>query len=312
MNIKLNKTYKLILKIAVTAGLVLWLIYKIDWREVLVHIKKIDAWELVLFTLLYLLGILITSHRWRILADFKKIPSTLPGLYKIYLTGSFLNNFFPSIVGGDTYRSYTLGKSCGNRYVEAASTVMVDRITGLIGVMLIFIIFSLLDLKAVLSNKILITANLLVIASFGFDAFLIILKKLPIWSFAKRIIPEFIVKLIQEIQSYRSDYRVLGKAVAWGAVYNLIGVGFANWIIFWGLGASINFIDFVVAISIVSAISSLPISIGNLGVKEWAYVAFFGIFGVSAPLAVTAALTGRIMQMLVSFVAIPIYLKSKK
>jgi hypothetical protein len=310
--IKNNKTAGIILKIAVTIGLVLLLIYKINWQEVFENLKKIDLWEVVLFAAIYSLSILVTSYRWKILADFKKMNLKLWEMYKIYITGAFLNNFFPSIIGGDTYRSFTLGKACGNRYIEAASTVLADRITGLMGVMLLFIISSLLNLSAVFNNKILLIANILVIAFFGLDFIILLLRLLPIWDFMKKFIPEFVTKLIQEILSYRSDYKVLGRAVGWGVVYNLIGVGVANWIIFWGLGVKINFFDFLIANSIVSVVSSLPISIGNLGVKEWAFVAFFGIFGIPASLAVTAALVNRIMQMLVSFFAIPLYLKSKK
>jgi predicted SPOUT superfamily RNA methylase MTH1 len=47
-------------------------------------------------------------------------------------------------------------------------------------------------------------------------------------------------------------------------------------------------------------------------VKEWAYVTFFGFFGVSAAVVITVAILSRFLQMLLSFFALPVYLRNKK
>jgi hypothetical protein len=41
-------------------------------------------------------------------------------------------------------------------------------------------------------------------------------------------------------------------------------------------------------------------------------VTFFGFFGISSAVAITAAILGRVLQMLFSFTAFPLYLKGKK
>jgi len=80
---------------------------------------------------------------------------------------------------------------------------------------------------------------------------------------------------------------------------------------FFAIGTIIPLLDFFAIIFLVSIISVLPVSIGSLGVKEWAIVALFSLIGVSAEIAISAAIVHRLLQMLVSFLGLPTYLYSK-
>ena len=302
---------KMFFKVLVALGFIGWLVYKVKWQEVLLNFEQLDIWWMFAFMAIYTLGIAMSSYKWKILAEFKGIRANFWDLFKIYLTGTFINNFFPSIIGGDAYRSYVLGKNGDKKYFEATSTVLADRITGFMGVMILIVAFSLLNLKAVFNNPILLTTNVLIIAFFSADFFLLILRKSPAGKYIKRIIPQKITKLIQEIYSYR-QYSILAKSLAWGVIFNFIGVGVATWMLFLDLHIAISFVDFMIAISIISIVSSIPVSIGNIGIKEWSFIAFFGIFGVNGEAAISIAIFGRFLQMIVSFFAIPYYLKEKK
>jgi hypothetical protein len=70
--------------------------------------------------------------------------------------------------------------------------------------------------------------------------------------------------------------------------------------------------DYMSVIFLISIVSSIPISINNLGVKEWAYIFFFGLFGVELTLAVTVVILSRVVQMLMSFLAVPLYWQFRK
>jgi hypothetical protein len=86
----------------------------------------------------------------------------------------------------------------------------------------------------------------------------------------------------------------------------------ANFVLLKALGVQIGFLNYLSVIFLIAIVSSIPITINNIGLKEWAYVTFFGFFGVSSSLIVIAAILGRFLQMLLSFVAFPMYLKTKK
>lgn len=302
---------KLAVKLIVMSGFIAWLIQKIEWPIVLTYLKQMDIWWMLAFMAIYTLGVSISTYKWKILADFKNIYISYSELFKVYLTGAFINNFFPSIIGGDTYRSFKLGQAGKDQYLKAASTVLIDRITGFFGVMVLILIFSLFNLKTVLANPVLITINVIILLSFGFEFFLLILRLLPIWNYVKNIFPQKITELIQEIFSYRGK-GILFKAIIWGIIFNFVGIGLASWMIFQDLHIPITFSQFMIAISIVSIVSSIPISIGNIGIKEWAFITFFGIFAVNGEAAISIAIFGRFLQMIVNFFAIPYYLKEKK
>jgi len=301
---------KLIFKSVFMMAFLTWIFFKVDWQEVLTYFEKMDIWWMGAFVLIYAFGIAISSYKWKILADFKGFKMKFQDLFKIYLTGAFINNFFPSIIGGDTYRSYTLGKSGGGKYLEATSTVLIDRITGFAGVMMLILIFSLFNLKTVFQSNLLLGINIGIILFFVANFLLIIIRRFSIWQGVKKFLPEKIVKMIQEIFSYQK-HEILAKSLAWGMIFNFIGVSLATWMLFLDLHIPISFVNFMIAISIISIASSIPVSIGNIGIKEWSFMAFFGIFGVDGEAAISIAIFGRFLQMLVSFFAVPYYLKEK-
>ena len=101
-----------------------------------------------------------------------------------------------------------------------------------------------------------------------------------------------------------------------GSLYSLlfafVGIALSNWILFHALGSAISFPSFLSIIFLVTIVSSVPLSINNIGIKEWAYITFFALVGVNAEIAVTAALLSRFIQMFISFIALPHYIHNKK
>lgn len=98
----------------------------------------------------------------------------------------------------------------------------------------------------------------------------------------------------------------------WSVIFAFAGPAVMNYVMFLAFGVRLDLLDYLSVVFAASVIISLPISVGNIGLKEWAYVALFGMFGVSAPQAVAVALLGRFLMMLVNATALPMYLKEKK
>jgi uncharacterized membrane protein YbhN (UPF0104 family) len=94
-------------------------------------------------------------------------------------------------------------------------------------------------------------------------------------------------------------------------VFALLGVAAANYVLFWSLGVKISLLDYLSVIFLISIVSAIPVSINNIGIKEWAYVTFFGFFGVNSAVVIAIAIISRFLQMLFSFFALPIYIKNK-
>lgn len=307
----MKKRIKLFLKILVTLGFLAWVVLKVDWAQVLFYLRAVTFWKLVLYALFITAGIGISSYKWRLLAQFKGLRHSFGNYYRFYLTGTFINNFMPSFIGGDTFKAYETGKP-EKKYIEAASAVMADRITGLIGMTILALLFSLLNFETLLHNRFLLLIDFALVLSLLLDILIAKTRNFRIWKKFLDRLPQKIARFIIEVQNYSDDSGIITKTVLFGIIFQLVGVAIANLLLFWALGIKINIIDFLSVIFLISLISSIPISINNIGVKEWAYVTFFGIYGLDAAAVVTVAILSRIIQMVISFFALPIYIKNKR
>lgn len=306
-----KKLLKIILKIGISLAFIAWLVFKIDWNEVLFYAQKISIGYIVLYVGVLLLGMLISAWKWKILLAHKNIDISLKKSFQLYLTGAFINNFLPSTIGGDTYRAYQIAKDNDKRYASVSSSVVFDRATGLFAVMLLtglIAIFQWGEISKYAELKMTVVGVLVVLHIFIFFGVLI---KFPFWKKIASKLPKIVQNFGSELGHYREGGVYL-KAVGFSVLFSLVGLALVNWILFLGLGISVGAGQYLSVIFLISIISSLPVSINNIGLKEWAYVTFFGFFGVPVGAVVAVALVSRILQMLVSFTALPMYLRSKK
>lgn len=311
MEKKIKKIITVSLKLLVSIGFLVLVIYQTNWVEVYQNLQTINIWWLVLYTFILLLGIFISSYKWKLLTAFKGIYSSHWNFFKLYLIGTFINNFMPSFIAGDAFKAYQIG-SPKNKYAEATSAVLMDRITGFVGATFLAIFFSLLNYKVILANKVLIIINILLILSFGIDIFIAWIKKIsPLKNWILKVTPQKIIHFLRELYSYNNKNKTITKSIWLSILFSIVGVALLNYILFAALGIKIGILNYLSVIFLISIISALPISINNIGLKEWAYITLFGLFGVNTSAVVTVAIISRFMQMLVSFLALPSYLKIK-
>ena len=297
-------------KIVVTIGLVYLLIERVDWVGVRHELTEVSYTLLFLYVVFQLMGNVISARKWQIIASYKELHFTLKEGFFTYLTGAFINNFLPSTIGGDAYRGLWLAKRSGAR-AAALSTVVFDRFIGLWTTALLALIFCF-----VLWSHLLTSLPLLItlLALVGFLVVDLVITYLYCQSWFQGYvarIPFFkLRRFLEEIIFYTKKHVWLRTSL-WSSLFVLVGLGLSNYTLFHALGSDIPFLPFFSAILLVAIVSNIPISINNIGIKEWAYVTFFGLIGVSVETAVTAALLSRFIQMILSFIALPQYLASK-
>jgi uncharacterized protein (TIRG00374 family) len=307
----MNKNLLTLGKVVVTLGLVYWLIVRVDWVGVRHELSEVSYALLFLYVVFQLTGNVISARKWQIIASYKELHFSLKEGLFTYLTGAFINNFLPSTIGGDAYRGLWLAKRSGAR-AAALSTVVFDRFIGLWTTALLALVFSF-----VLWSHIATSLPLLVtlVALVGFLVVDLVVTYLYCQSWFQGYvarIPFFkLRRFLEEIVFYTQKHLWLRTSL-WSSLFVFVGLGLSNYTLFHALGSEIAFLPFFSAILLVAIVSNIPISINNIGIKEWAYVTFFGLIGVSIETAVTAALLSRFIQMFLSFIALPQYLSTRK
>ena len=307
-----KKTLKFLIKLLITLAFTAWIIYSTSWKDVWFYVSEIRPIYLVIYVIVLFLGFWISAKKWELLAKFKNIRLPSTEFFQLYFIGTFINNFMPSFIAGDAYKAYEIGKRDEN-YTQAASTVMMDRITGLVGATILALIFIFFNFKSLVESRLLIASSAILLLSLGVDCLMPQIRKIA-WlkRLVYRLAPQKITEFLRELGSYNHDSKVLGHSVFYSILFSLIGVGALNYVLFLALGIEVNLPDYLSVIFLISVISALPVSINNIGIKEWAYVTFFGIFGLNPAGVLTVAIVSRTIQMVVSFFALPLYLERKK
>ncbi len=228
----------------------------------------------------------------------RKMKVSLGRIYAYYQIGKFYNLILPTSMGGDIVRIYELGKYTGRR-ADTVASVFVERFTGL--VTLTFVAFCAVIINLQTFNNPLITGTLLfcivVIATVSWlvmdDRPLKIvnhfsISKIP---YLTRIFSK-IKKVHLAVGDYRNDPATLWIAILNSMVFNMLAV--VNvWVSVMVFEQDVSFASILIAVPVILLLMNLPISIGGIGLMEFAYVFTFEVVGYSSTLGLSTALLMR-------------------
>lgn len=130
---KLN--WRMWLGVAIGAGCMYMAVRKIDWREVMGALGRVQYLPLIPCVLLVFLGHILRALRWRILMAPIKVVRT-GRLFSALMIGYVVNSITPAHLG-ELVRAYVLGRREGISASSVLATIVVERVID---------IFSLLGL----------------------------------------------------------------------------------------------------------------------------------------------------------------------
>jgi uncharacterized membrane protein YbhN (UPF0104 family) len=262
-----------LIRIGISMGLLIWLLCRFDPRGVWGYFEdlRISVWATAF--LMLLLAQVLSSIRWWILANTLSFPGAWPTYLGFYYVGMFFNLFLPTGIGGDLFKAHFLSREEGKK-VLALFTVVGDRFFGLIAMLL-------LGGAAVTLWPGLLPepfAGFLTISSL---LILVGLAGLPLLQRAiRRLWPRFSRHLEGLLILWQHPKRLL-CVLALSFSLQALGMGAVAL-----LGAGINIhlpLSFYFAsLPLIGIITLIPVSFNGIGVREGAFVYFFGLKGIEA------------------------------
>lgn len=139
-----------ILKIAFSAAIIYWLVSsgKLNFAA----LGKIFTWQFgPLAFLLVFFNLFFASERWRFLLKTQNVEQRPWPAFKLTLIGVFFNYAMPGGVGGDVIKAYYFAKDAHGSRVVAVTSVLMDRVLGLYGMVLMALAVMIYDIQHVLS-----------------------------------------------------------------------------------------------------------------------------------------------------------------
>lgn len=297
------------LQLAASIGLLLIVFYQVglysdEGRKVFSDvIKQADIKLLIACILVSVLVNMSSVLKWAMLARAQGLQAGYWRFFNYYLIGQFYNFVLPTSVGGDVVRAYELGKHTGKQD-DALASVLVERYTG---VLVLFIISGV----CVLSQLALFSVNFVL---FSLAVFAVLLGLITwmifdstIYNNVKNILlfryafmsPVFkkLDDLLYSIKGYGEKRSTLVWAFVNSFVFYLLAVVnvYVTALVF---DLNIGFVDMLIATPIIMLIMNLPISIGNLGLMEFAYINIFQLMGYSSVIALSVAILMRLKSII--------------
>jgi uncharacterized protein (TIRG00374 family) len=283
-------------QILLSLALLAWLFRQIGFTEVVQTLADIQwAWFALAF-LLFQLNVVIRAYRWRVLLHALNDRPGLGYLVYLYYIGYFANNFIPSGFGGDLVKVVSLRQSHGSGS-EALSSVLMERVTGLVGSSLIALVALLwnltvhalnLDLPSILWVLIVLTAVGIPLAFFvarWSDPIKLVNRHYP----SIRELPYYgkFENLVNTIHRYPLRALVSSLLISLPFTLNLILVQMT---VARAFGVELPFRVFALFVPVIALVSLLPITFNGLGLREGIYTFLFVPVGVPAATAVSMSL----------------------
>ncbi len=290
-----------LVRLAVTLALIVWVVRRVDWAEFARTIEGTDLWYLALSLAVDPILVLVSAWKWQILL---RVHLERPGLgtcFYLYLVGYFFNNFLPTNVGGDVVRAYLLGRRTG-RQADAMASVFAERFTGvsaLVGLAVLAMPFGYRGPYAAPVSWIVAAVAV------GYLLILwVVLDRKFLRFTKKRTHLPFIGKIVS-FQEALSSYRGHRGRVVVALVLSVVFYALAALNIYFSARAfrvDLGLLEAGLVTPAVLVVALLPLTLGGLGLTEWAYLFTLGKYGISPAASLSTALLMRMKNVLLGLV----------
>jgi len=297
--LKAKKIFLLFLKLTVSSVLLYIILSRTGPEQVFSTLRGMNLSAFISAILLYLFAQFISTWRWKLL-----LPGTLriKKLFPLYMIGSFFNTILPGLIGGDAVKAFYLYQVTG-RGSLTLSSIFMDRYLGFV----------------------MLTVICTIAFPFGYSYF----QNSPVAWMLPFIVLSFIIasllffglrlgkriKILSEFYDYFHSYRnqkgIIVKALLISAFVQFSGI-LAVYILALGIGEHVPFLACLIFLPLIIMFAALPISISGIGIREGAFVLFFGLIGIRPDVATAISLSWFLANASGSLLGLIEYIRYRK
>jgi hypothetical protein len=283
-------------KIAVSAGLLVWLLSRIKLSEASVQIG-FDWSAVFLVWMLQSALPFVQAQRWRLIAA--TLGARLPfasAIANVYI-GQFFNQVLPSSIGGDAVRVWRLARLMP--VPVALSSVALDRVMALLSVPIMLMIGSGMLARIMPAGPLRWSLfAMMAAAACGLIAFLWA-DRIPL---PRLLVRSTLVSIGRETSTAARRLFAAPGCLMRTVLLSItihVGVGTSLWILARGLGVEAPLSAFLLLAPLVTMVTTIPISIGGWGVREGAMVTALSLLDVEPSIALAISIQFGLIMMVV-------------
>jgi len=297
MNLK--KIIITLVQIIVTCGLLWWIFHDPTKRhQMILALHTANPVWLVPAFCCFGLVLVCSAFRWQLLMKVQGIHLELVRVWQLVMIGMFYNLFLPGGTGGDLVKIFYAVKEAPKSKSAVFLSVVVDRISGLFALIIVSgAVFGFFH-ATLMASPVVRAFSFAVAMIFGGVFFLILVAiLLDRFHLANRLPAKmpghaFILETAMAFSVYARAWKAIVGAVLISMPLNIFifgGAIFAAFAFKGNPGAA----AMTSVIPIVNTISSLPISVAGVGVREQLFATMLhSLYGTPENLGVLISITG--------------------
>jgi len=260
-----------------------FIISKIDLKSSQTVFNQVSLNNFLAVLCIYLLGQTLSSYKWSVISEHIGFTCTFSQYLRLYFQGIFYNQFLPGGIGGDVIKGYFLYQHDKSHLKPdyAAAAILFDRISGVLVLLMLLLTGDILYFRQLpaLTHWILLGSIGLISACIILTAYLSYQRIMFKHKLINRIL--FLVRLYSD--------KTIFKIFALSIMFHLMLIAI-HVIIGLDLNLKIAWLFYLVAYPSAAILASLPISPNGLGIREWSYIFFLGLAGITSSEAFIFAL----------------------
>ncbi len=293
-----------VVRIAVTAGLLAWLVHLLDVRRVGSLLGGADLRLILGAVALALADRFVMVAKWYPLLRIQAPGVSFGAAVRVYLASGLANYVLPASVGADVLRVATLGRD-DHSVVEIGASVVAERVLGMIGLGLMSLVALGVGLEASVPARVILPWSVAAVAAGVMAIAIPTSPRVTAWLCrlgGKRRQDRWFC-LAERFAVAYAVYRKHPRTLAIVAMLSFLEQGLPvllMWVIARSLGVPVGFEMLLVAVPLASFAARLPISIGGLGVGDAAFAFLVAFYGLTPSHIAALLVVGRAVEILVT------------
>ncbi len=293
--------FKNILKATLSFGLLGFLFYRTDSESLLGVLKSIHWLMLAPAALILFSTTLLQTFRWSLILRNFDLYVGYGRLFRIVLIGCFFNLFLPSSIGGDFFRAYYLGKHEKTGVTMAATTTMIDRLSGMSALMMLGLFCSFFSshslggvpLKAIFIGIFLLFTTGIVMF---FNPVLHRLLERTLVRIGASGLAGKAPPVYEGATRFRKNIPDVIATTILSLVIQVISIS-SVWVAAMAINIKAPFLLFLIFIPLINIAVSIPLTINGVGLREGMYFLLFSQIGVPMEASITLSLVTMLLYV---------------
>jgi glycosyltransferase 2 family protein len=301
-----RRTVRVTLTVALAAGCIAYLVWKVDLGETLHVLRRAQAAPLLAATAIWFAAVWPLAWRWQQLLRARGVNAPLGWLVRTYFVSYAAGQLLPTSLGGDAARIYSGSRRHRGETEAFVGSVLMERILGGIATLLLAAVGLGLAVGRFDIGPYVWIEGALVAATF---AATIVLFSARMRRPLRRLVPLLRALRLERpartfyegLHAYRRDTRLLLEATTLTVLVQAVRI-LGIWLIGRSVGVHLSPRPYYVMGPLLFLVMLIPFTVSGLAVREAFFVSFLGQLGVGADAAFA---TGFLFFLLSVVLSVP-------